>query len=488
MSRDLIGLLLLKVGTLLYGVITIYRIYVGTEPYLSALVLPAIIVLILWRLRSEGWCFLLVTFFLQFLYYSFCFVMELEFQGNHFVNIGKNVLLRGGPVIYFFAAMIFINYSKPLLVKHQHAQPISWSKSAALILLSMLFLFLPRIEQTIWTSFDPRILDNETEILDICFSPDGKKIGVINVGPTTAINVWDVETKKFISLLRSHREPQNSLAFSPDGKYVALGYGKAYDRRGYETKETVKVDLWELSSGKLIELKRTKPVEIEEDSHLQVSKVVFSPDSTQLACAAGGENVFIEIWNVSNGSLVKTFDTKRSGIASATFAYSPNGRYIATQYDFHEVAIWDIEAETTAFRLTEGYQGFINDIEYSSDGRFLAVAFDKKWPESKGGTEKGFIDIWDVGVGKIAKTLQWDSDAHINQLSYSPDGKYIAALLQLETLVNIWDVASGRQIETLTGPMYEKPITGIAYSLDGKYLAIANSHYIKLYNVRKSGE
>ncbi|HWR44608.1 WD40 repeat domain-containing protein [Sporomusa sp.] len=496
MSRDPIGILLLKAGTFLYGVIVIYQIYAGIVHYLSVLALPVITALALWRPRIVGWIFLWVAFSFHFLYYALNFISLLAmYIGIGFIMewwpglklpfLGDNALIWLVKVLIFLAAAIFVGANKQLFDTPDNQRP-SHIRKACAILLAAILPFLPWIEQTAWNALDPRVLDNQTEIKGICFSPDGQKIGVINGGPDP-INIWNVETKKFVSLRASHNEPTNSLAFSPDGKYVALGYGQAYGYRKYEARETVKIDLWELATGKRIELRRTEPVDLEKDSHRQVNRVAFSPNSAYLACSSGSDNEFIEIWDVGSGKLVKTFNTKGSVISYTPMAYSPDGKSVATKYAYGEIAIWDLETAAIARRLTEGYKGIIHEIAYSPDGRYLAAAFNKEWPGSKGGTAKGFIDIWDVAAGKIDKTLQWDSDNHIKGLSYSPDGKYIASF-QLGDVVNIWDVAGSRQIDTLTGPVYEKPIASVAYSPDGRYLAIANGQYIKLYGMKKNGE
>ena len=477
MSKDSTELILLKVTTLIYGAVVIYRLCAGFDHYWSNLLLPAITLFALWRPRIDCWHFLRTAFFFQFLYYSFEFFIGL-ILGFEVIRSLQALLILGGAATFFLTATIFVSANKHLFVAHP-AQLFSRRKNAIAIVFALILPFLPWIEQNAMITFDPRILDNQAEIRGICFSPDGKKIGVINGGPSFSITIWDVETKKFISLRPSHAEPRNSLAFSPDGNYVALAYGKAHDKRRYETWATVKIDLWELASGKRIELQRTEPVELKVDSHLQIGKVAFSPDSAYLACTSGDEKIFIEIWDIAGRKLAKTFDPRSSALSSGAWAYSPDGQYIASEFAEQEIAIWDIDTRQPVQILTEGYTGFINEITYSPDGKYLAVAFNKN---KNPGTSKGFIDIWDINASKVFQEFQWDNDAQVMGLSYKANGKHIASFHQMDDSVHIWDVAAGREIAKLTGPVYGEPISSIAYSSDGKYLAVANGRYIKLYN------
>ncbi len=479
MSKDLMCLAILRASAFLYGVVIIYQIIAGSEHFWSNLLLPAVAALVLWRPRTEGWYFLQAAFFLHFLYYCFGFIMALEWQGANLIHFGRDVLVWVGPAAGFLVAGLFVSQNRHLFGDQSNTQPSSRIKNALAILLAASLPFLPRVEQIAWNAFDSRVLDNQAQVMGLCFSSDGKKIGVISAGAT--INIWDVEAKTFISL-RASRHEIDSLAFSSDGKYAAVGFAEQSSlKRELESRDAVKIDLWELTTGKRIELRRTKPVRQPEDSHTQVSKVAFSPDSTYLACASGHNKVFIEIWEVGTRKLINSFDTNSSGINFKALVYSPDGRYVASEYANGEIVLWDAQTAVPLRKLSEGYRGNIRGIAYSPDGRYLAVAFNKVWPGPS--SSKGFIDIWETAAGKIYKTLEWDSDTQIMGLAYSYDGKYIASFLQMEDMVNIWDVARGRQIKTLTGPVYGEPIASIAYGPDGR-LAVASGQYIKLYNVR----
>lgn len=107
-------------------------------------------------------------------------------------------------------------------------------------------------------------------------------------------------------------------------------------------------------------------------------------------------------------------------------AYSPDGESLAVESRRGEIVLWDVTTSIPIQEFTSQDEiEIFKDFAYSPDGKYLASAIDKKWPGSKTGSAKGFIDIWDTSTGTV-KTLQWDSDRRIKGLSYSHDGKYLA--------------------------------------------------------------
>lgn len=480
MKLDWKELEILKAGTILYGAVMLWQIVSGSDHHLAGLALPALTALALWRPRPVGWHFVRSAFFVYFLYYGFgCFrAAQLMVLG-----VKADIVLQwGGIAALFLAAAVFVNKRKPLFATHS-ASPVSRSQTIAATGLAVLLIFLPWLEQTAWNKFDSRVLDNQIDIRSIRFSPDGKKLGVINYGGRGAsIHIWDVESKQFIPQ-GVWREGLSTLAFSPDGQFFAVGFGSdSFNAGGRESRYAVKAEIWEAESGKQLALQRTEPVAPPYDAHVKVRSVEFSPDGGSLACASGNDKMSVELWDIRSGKLLKNFDAKKNSGWREPLAFSPDGRCLATEYARGQIAIWDIAAATPFRILAEGHFGFFEEFAYSPDGKYLAAAFNKTQPQ---GYDKGFIDLWDIDAGRIDKTLQWDGTAQIMGLSYSPSGKYIAAYQQMEDTVTVWDAASGKIVETLTGPVYGAPVVGAAYSPDGRYLAVASGQYIKLYRARE---
>ena len=109
-----------------------------------------------------------------------------------------------------------------------------------------------------------------------------------------------------ISVLRGHTDCINSVAISPDGKYIASA----------SDDETIRI--WNTSTGKAL----GKPFQGHTDS---VMSVTFSPDGKRIV--SGSNDRTVRIWDVETGTAVGgPFQGHRCGVTSV--AFSPDGKHI----------------------------------------------------------------------------------------------------------------------------------------------------------------
>ncbi len=110
----------------------------------------------------------------------------------------------------------------------------------------------------------------------------------------------------------------------------------------------------------------------------------------------------------------------------------------------------------------------VKSVVYSPDGRYLAS-----------GSRDTTIKIWEVATGKQLRTLT--GYYPVNSVVYSPDGRYLAGGSWNDT-IKIWEVATGKELRNLTG--YYLPVNSVVYSPDGRYLASGSrDKTIKIWEV-----
>ncbi len=231
----------------------------------------------------------------------------------------------------------------------------------------------------------------------------------------------------------------SSLAFSPDGKTLAVAVASDFPRSLIEEPA---LRLLIIPSG--AERQRLKKLE------WLMYAVAFSPDGKSLAGIHPTleKNAVLSVWDLADGTRRYCLEP---GNLNHVLAYSPDGRCLATA-EYKTVLLRDA-ATGRELRRLEGHETHVVALAFSPDGKLLASS----GPSRKFGT----LRFWDVASGKSLREINCNGEA----LRFTSDGKLLAAWRQ-NASVSLYEVASGREVRTIPGAF-----DTAAFSVDGKILA-----------------
>ncbi|MDQ5846364.1 MAG: serine/threonine protein kinase [Acidobacteriota bacterium] len=258
-------------------------------------------------------------------------------------------------------------------------------------------------------------------------SPDGKRW--VSVDVEGQVKFVDLTNQKSLSVQRIHHDHGRSVAFSPDGKWLATA--------------AERVVLWDAAT-----FTRLLPLEYESI----VWSVVFSPDGRWLVSTHGDGAILV--WDVAERELVANLREHSGGVRAVTF--SPDGNRVATASEDHSVIVWDAESGHKQAVL-EGHRTRVMAVAFSSDGKWLAST-----------DQDSNIIRWDVAQRTPKLTLRATEWGASYCLAISPDGRTVA------TTNAIYDIETGRQLtpsDTNWAQVY-----GATFTRDGQRLIGVTVH------------
>ena len=256
---------------------------------------------------------------------------------------------------------------------------------------------------------------------------------------STSINAWMLILNR---TLIGHSVGVQSLAFSPDGKFLASG----------STDQTIV--LFNSTNG-------NRALYIDKIDN-PISCIVFSPDGKILA--SGTTKGTIILWDTFTGRRIRTLDGQIGNIDNIIFAH--DGLTLFSGSDDATVNQWEVSTGQLDHTLSS--DSAIINIAITSDDKFLFVA-----------DKSGVVTQWDLSNNKKYHIFQTEVGTEINGFNLSPDEIYLAYSSRSESSVVFQNISTNDLTYAPMGP--NSGVQSFIFSSDGTLAAVTADQTIILW-------
>jgi WD40 repeat protein len=290
-------------------------------------------------------------------------------------------------------------------------------------------------------------------------------------------------------VLRGHKEDVTSVAVSPDNRWLATSSNDGTIR------------LWDMNA--------MNPAESSKVMRATTSQMVFTADNRWLFTISNTTNqTTAQMWDVSASDPSpnpKTWST--TGPSYQSFYLTPDNHWL---FDLIQHRSWDVTGrDLSSVNIKEGYVAISPNGEWlisaryenarlrrlrdgddahayelkDADGPFI-FSPDHRWLFSR---REQKATLWDLKAGNPAAphTLNSEVDAFIKDAAFSPDGKWLAASGNDDTVLlwNLTDLNSKSLVLKAGEDTGNAKVNALDFSSDSRWLMTSTSASLRMWDL-----
>lgn len=315
------------------------------------------------------------------------------------------------------------------------------------------------------------------------WSPEGKFLAVSGI-LNAEVKVFDVHNKKLTMTLKKLAGGSHGLAYSPDGRFIAAGQALTQRLKG------VSIYVWDSKTGALVK-NITGPFPIDKPAN-SVTYLAFSPDGRYLAVGYygnfphPGDNIYL--YDTRSWTPIKSFGDAKAP-AQGGLIFSPDGQRIAQGTLGGEIRIWDVATGQLVREIKAHSAYHIYAISYSPNGKWIASCTQRgatvisrdevtgKFIEPKG--EYQNVRVWDTDSGNLVTKIG-DYPGGVWAMQFSRNGKLLA--IGVKQQLQIWNVDGWRLFGALK--LSDLPDL-VTFSPDSRYIAVGAGGVATVWEFKK---
>ncbi|MEU3773212.1 TIR domain-containing protein [Streptomyces sp. NPDC032472] len=270
----------------------------------------------------------------------------------------------------------------------------------------------------------------DSSVAAVAFSPDGRLLAIGDAdGGVRLLDVTSADTPRTVAVVAAAEGSTKELVFTPAGRLVVLT----------------------ATGGSVLDIE--DPARPRSLGSLPPDTIAAGPTGS-LVLTESHEDLSLGLWTLSDSARASRVATlappsDRALVTNARAAFSANGHLLAVGGADNRVRLWDVADPTRpALRSdlhTQGRDG-VSSLEFSSDGTVLAL-----------GGRDGVITLWDVAdpfrPHAGARLTGYPGFASVSGIAFGPDGQTLASIAsdrERRTSARVWAVSGYDRTSTLT--------------------------------------